>query len=165
MSRVNIILSLRQWLLRGLVNGEQIKLRPITLIEEKLVPNALNHNIPRINRPWSTHESGENSVGGKNRGFVLVCESAYNRVVGGGDFEEVPILETFEAAFVFGCDAIIGAIVVFESTAEEKVFRLGNCEGEFRERGERDLVVHVPFRLDIHRGFENSGFAARRIRV
>ena len=42
-----------------------------------------------------------------NRGFVLIHESMYNRIVGGDDFEEVLILETLKTTFIFGGDAII----------------------------------------------------------
>ena len=147
------------------MNREQIKLRPIALIEEELIPHTLNDNVPGINRPGSTHESGENRVGGENGGFVLVGESANDGVVGGGDFEEVPILEAFEAAFVFGSDPIVGAVVILEGAAEEEVFGFGNGEGELGEGAEGDLVVHVPFGLDIHRGFEDGGFAALLVRV
>ena len=112
-----------------------------------------------------SHESGQNRVGGENGGLVLVGESANDGVVGGGDFEEVSILEAFEAAFVFGRDAIVSAVVVFQSAAEEKVFGFGNGEGELGEGAEGDLVVHVPLGLDIHGGFEDGGFAALLVRV
>lgn len=147
------------------MNREQIKLRPITLIEEKLVPNTLNDNVPGIDRPGSAHEGGEDSVGGENGGFILIGEPPNNRVIGGGDFEEVAVFEPLEAAFIFGGDSIVGAIVVLEGAAEKKIFGFWDGEGELGEGGEGDLVVHVPLRLDIHRGFENRGFAARVVRV
>ncbi|KAK7373257.1 hypothetical protein VNO80_06657 [Phaseolus coccineus] len=80
------------------------------------------HSLPRLQSPAPPPAVDLLLL---HHGFVLVCESAYNKVVGGGDFEEVSILEMLEAAFIFG--------------------------GKLRELGEWDLVTHVPFRLDIHR--------------
>ena len=47
-------------------------------------------------------------------------------------------------------------VVVLESITEEKILGFRHGEGELREGGEGDLVMHVPFRLDIDEGFEDG---------
>ena len=82
-------------------------------------------------------------------------EPANDRIASGSDFEEVAILEALKAMLNIRHDVV----VVLESTTKEKILEFRDGEGALREGGEGDLVVHIPFELDIHGGFEDDGFA------
>ena len=136
------------------MDRKQIELRAIALIEEQLVPDPLNHNVPRVNRPGRTHEGREDGVSGKDGGFVLVGEAADDRVISGGNLEEITVFEAFKTALILGSDAVKRSIVELECTAEKEVLGFGDGEGELGEGGEGDLVEHVPFGLDVDGGFQ-----------
>lgn len=107
------------------------------------------------------HKRGEDGVGGEHRGLVLLSQAADDRVVGGGDLEEVARLEALEAACGLGVDAIEGAVVVLDGAAQEEVLGLvGDGEGELGKVGEGDLLTHGPVGLDVDGGLGRRGLVA-----
>jgi hypothetical protein len=54
--RVDVFLGLREWLLSGSIDSEQINLGTITHVKEQLVANRLNDNVPSLDAAGRTHE-------------------------------------------------------------------------------------------------------------
>nr|POE81267.1 hypothetical protein CFP56_57810 [Quercus suber] len=92
-----------------------------------------------------THEGREDGVSGKDSGFVLVGKAADDRVISGGNLEEITIFEAFKTTLILGSDVVKRSIVELKSTAEEELLGFKDREGELGEGGEGDLVEHVPF--------------------
>lgn len=42
------------------------KIRVVPLVKKELVAHTLYYNVPRINRACTTHQSGQDGVGGKH---------------------------------------------------------------------------------------------------
>lgn len=123
---------------------------PSRLSKNRLLPTHLYDNVLELYSTGHAHQRYEDSVSGEDCGLVILGEAIDDGVVCGGDLEEVARLEALEAALCLGGDTVVGAVVVLNGTTDDEIIRLvSDREGE-PGKGEGDLLLHRPLRLDVH---------------
>ncbi|CAH0701325.1 unnamed protein product [Spodoptera exigua] len=125
-------------LYRCLVNSQQVKFRVITLVEEQLVTNLLNDDIPGVVGPGAAHNGGQDGVGGVHRAHSLTEPSDYRVVSSSHRMEDT--IDTLQRLLMFHIDTIIAFVIVLQCTTAHNVFTFFNSwQRQFRKTWE----VHV----------------------
>jgi len=66
MDRVDGTLLIQGWILRSLVDGQQIELGVIPFVQKHLGAQLLDDHIPGVVRASAAHDGGQNLVGGED---------------------------------------------------------------------------------------------------
>lgn len=135
-----------------LVDRHHVESGIIALVQEDLVAVSRNDDIPGVHGAGRAHEHGEDAVGGKDGGLVLVGELLDDGIGRGGDVVggsvdggELP-LGTLDGRLV------VGAVVVVEETVVVDILAIVGVEVQLGQTVKVNLLKQLPLGLDVDAG-------------